>query len=1374
MLGVSRQRVYALVQRGQLNATEVHGVGRVISKDELERYKQRRGRPSRGRKGRGSTRRSPELRREGSTQTSEGAGPPLPVTPFPELLPLHDLNFQWEQFEAFCEDFVSRLPNVRNVHRLGRRGSRQRGVDIVAELDDGQRWAFQCRQWRKFGKHHVQRTIKETTYSADRYVLLLSTIASSTVRQEVERHKNWWAWDVGDLSRKVRELPLESAARLLEVHLGPYWRKAFLGTTGLTPFVIAEDFFRPLLNSRALFNHNWILVGRGTLIENLHELVKSGQQTVAIITGRGGIGKSKLLHEFSREFDVHHPDFDLRFVVEGVPITPESVDHLPPRPLALVVDDAHRREDLSTVLVFARRASRPVKLVLTSRPQGADLIRSLLTQSGFDPREIVELPELTELNRQDSEGLSQQALGAKHAHLAERLAAATWDSPLVTVIGGRLLAERAVHPGLLEREEDFRKTVLSRFRDVLLGQVSQRIGPALCRPLLDLIAVLSPVRPTETKFQAKAAEFLKTDKDTLLRALGELEQAGILLRRGYTLRITPDVLSDHLLHDACLTPQGQRTGYADKVFEAFASIWPGQILRNLAEMDWRVYRSRGEEIDVLDEIWSALEAGFRNSSHSGRCYILDLLDDVAFFQPKRTLALIEYAMHHPAEAPEDERMAQLYRYSHDDVLRKLPKLLGRIAHNLSYFPRCCDLLWELGRGDARNLNPHPEHAMRILTDLAGYEPGKPLSMNAAVAEAVAGWLGSSDAHGHVHSPMDVLDPILAKTGLASYSKGHAVVLHPFKVNRENTRPLRKRALALVMTCARSADLKVVLRALKSLEEALREPLGLAGQEITDEDRKGWLPDQLEVLDLIAEVAAKQVHPLVQLQIPGILAWHAAHNPSAALRQKAHSIAASIEESYELTLARVLIDSFERNWMPEEDAASRVKDPDRFYKQMEERATTRRQALAKAFLEKHRSPQSGFDELNAQLGIIRKAGVEANPSRFLYELSKASPTYGAELSEAIIRKPDCPLSSSLAALLMGIRENDAQRATDLCKRTVETGGGWVVRAVAHGYRVADWLARSVPDDIEVLGKLLSHDDVGAKRLAIGSLSILGRSTPRQAVSLATTVDIGSNPVLAEELCTVFDPKYGIPMAEVRDEELEVLLAKLEATQDLDDYHISEFLAAVAHQLPMSVVRLLLRRIDRAEALDDRLYRPIPFSHFHHSFTGLADSAQYESILQMVRDRALKKTSQTAFWIPSLFKVVSLGFTPESLKVLEEWINSKDPDRVEAASLLLTDAPSDFIFTHQAFVSNLLERAYAAGEEGYRRVGSNLYKVAVSGVRSGAPGQPMPQDVELRDRSRTIASTLPVGSPMRRFYDGLSKHAEASIKDDLARDEELFVE
>jgi len=161
-----------------------------------------------------------------------------------------------------------------------------------------------------------------------------------------------------------------------------------------------------------------------------------------------------------------------------------------------------------------------------------------------------------------------------------------------------------------------------------------------------------------------------------------------------------------------------------------------------------------------------------------------------------------------------------------------------------------------------------------------------------------------------------------------------------------------------------------------------------------------------------------------------------------------------------------------------------------------------------------------------------------------------------------------------------------------------------------------------------------------------------------------------------------------------------------------------------------------------------------------------------LLRKIRDCALKSTWQFHFWIPKLYKEVSLGYSPASLDILSEWIDTGDAEKIEAVSLLLSESAPVFVFSHVDFVSNMLELAYAAGEECYKRVSGNLLRSSISETRSGIPGMPMPQDVALKDQASATAPRFIVGSPTHRFYSSLVKYADASIKDQLARDEEML--
>jgi hypothetical protein len=201
-------------------------------------------------------------------------------------------------------------------------------------------------------------------------------------------------------------------------------------------------------------------------------------------------------------------------------------------------------------------------------------------------------------------------------------------------------------------------------------------------------------------------------------------------------------------------------------------------------------------------------------------------------------------------------------------------------------------------------------------------------------------------------------------------------------------------------------------------------------------------------------------------------------------------------------------------------------------------------------------------------------------------------------------------------------------------------------------------------------------------------------------------------------------------------------------------------------------MLLGRVTRSRG--EEYYEPLPPLGLKDRLDGLKSSADYVELLRAVRDRMLQihDAWQAEVYLPRLYEEVSLHYSQSGLTVLSEWIESGDAAKVEGASRLLKEAHPNFVFTEEAFVANLLEKAYAISDECYMNVGSCLTCLAISGERMGIPGQPFPEDVARRDQSHEAAARFPAGSPVHRFYDELRKEAESSIKDQLARDEELI--
>lgn len=1273
----------------------------------------------------------------------------------------------WDAFEAFCCALIARLPKVRECHHYGTQGDTQLGIDLFADFDSGQRWAFQNKRLKQFGKAAVAKAIKATTYKADRYIILLSRQATVETRKAIANRRKWDIWDVRDLSRKVRELPLDDARRLLDDHFGGAVRRAFLGVSGVSTFPTHEVFFRPLLDATKLFNHTWSLVGRANQLQQLHAFVESTSQRVAILSGRGGIGKSKVLHVFGSEFLPRHESWAMRFVGEELPLTTDTLDDLPAAPCVVVVDDAHRREDLGVLLAYLQQRTQPIKLVFSARQQGLDNLNYLLRNTGLDPQQIAHIEPVTDLTRDEVRQLAVQVLGEDHEHLADRLTSVTKDCPLVTVVGGKLLVQKKVEPQLLERDADFRAAALGAYRDVLVGNLGDRIASSLCRGLLNLIAAVAPVRPENEAFQTAGAEFLGVEVNQFIEAMSVLEMHGILLRRGYSVRITPDVLADHLLHEACLTPQGNATGFAKLVYQHFGMISPTQVFRNLAELDWRVYHTSGEETNLLVGIWQDVREGFEGSNNLGRCTMLDLVKEVAYYQPDQVLELVEFAVHNPTSAPEPEWSQHFHAFTHENVRRKLPELIRRIAFSFRHLPRCCDLLWELAKDDDRKLNPYPDHPLRVLTELAEYDPDKPLEYNQAVLEAAGRWLAQGNSDSHLHSPLDVIDPLLAKTGTIVRGHRHGIVMRSAHWPLATTQPFRDGALSLIVGCLDSPQLKVVLRALQSIEEALREPVPYLNMTLSVEDRTQWTPHRLYVLGILEKCSSKVTAPIIQLRLLEILRRAALYGSADEIKRKAHALLTAIPDSFDLRLARLLCQNLHDLCYPDEDEdGESVSWQDR-----QQRANALGRAVATEFLQKHANAKNGFDTLNAMVVTIQQSGREVHPWLILHAISELDGGYSDQLCEQILKSPDCVLAPTFGSLIAKLRRRDLKRADQLISTAIRKKLVVLCRAVANEYWTQRWLENARPQDLKIADKLVAYDDFGVKRLTLMALPSLAKTNPQAAITLALKVEVGACHQLADELCATFTrDAEGIEPALLTSEDLASILSKLAAISRIDGHYVQKFLAYAAKRDPQAVLDLLLQRIESEDTPRGRDARALPFDGFHFPLEGLVESERYQDFLRAVRDRMQRATGMGRYYLPKLFKDISFAFSPASLQVLSEWVTSGDPTKIEVVGSIVSEASHAFVFEQIGFVTALIDRALAAGNTCHRRVLSALANSAKAQSRQGVSGQPFPQDIALRDRAAALAQTLTPGTPIRRFFEGLKQYAEGEIRDQTLRDEE----
>lgn len=1132
--------------------------------------------------------------------------------------------------------------------------------------------------------------------------------------------------------------------------------------TRLNLLVSYDEFFKRLLNKDSYFNHTYPFVGRKNVIAKLNNFISTDEK-IAIIQGRGGIGKSKILIEFSRNFKGKKGEWELFFLNEHVPISKENFPQLESHDkFIIVIDDAHRKNNQELLLLLNVLQKYPnSKIIFACRPYGFNYIKNILNRAGVDPQEIGIIPEIKELESGDLEKLGLDVLGEEYKHLIKSLIQVADNSPLVMVVGGNLIKEKKIGPLLLERQSEFNYIVFNRFEDELIGKISDGLDKQLYRKVLSLISALSPIR-TDEKLFCLASDFLNIKSYELIPIMDLMETSGILIRRGNSVKITPDVLSDHILHNACLTTRGQSNGYAHDVFQAFWDYIPQNLLLNLSELDWRI-KQVDESYNLLSEIWEKIEHDFKESSNSRRYEILGYIERVAVFQPAEALKIVELAIN----SYEGYDKASNSQITDNNLLYRLPSILENISIHPKYLNRCCEILWDLGKNDRRQTRNIQSHPMRVLSHLAKYERYKDLSSNATVLDFVERCFKDPKNHEFYNSLFDIIDKLLKKEETDEEFSTHQITFYPFPVSYENTKFIRERVLALLFESTKIKTTKTKLRVFKSLYDVLWPPQGHHNRKVSEKEKDLWIPEIVEVLRIIANLVKNTKDPIVLLEVDSDL-----RRVSRALRTEqckiANYIVSLIPNSLDLRITRALWDEYDYD-----------RDEKLDYFEMLEKIENIKKQLAYELLEKCDDIGGLITYLEKKLTDLEQSGIQYNSDGFFVALGMADYKVAQEICEYIISNTESILTPYFSALLSGLRSEDKEKTIKLSLLALETSDQRVIYSLAEGYAGRkSWGTTFDEDDLEIIKKLINHLDKDIKNFAIKSLGIIPKKWHQLAIQLALKVDIDNNQELANSLCFIFQKKF-IELEEVRYLDIISILDKLVPINDIKhgSHYIQEFIMHCSSKYPNLIINFLLERILYSQTKESSFYdRYEPLPHDLRYEIKFEEHSNFIGILRKVRNKILDH-DYSNFYISELFLEISDNFSPVSLKVLCEWVKSKNIKEIEAVGSLISIGishisrqPSDFVFSNVDIVSELLNNLYSLNRDSYIKIRDSLID-AHFGFRMLYNSSEESEDDIIIMKSNKILEELPEKSLTREFYDLLCKRAKETIKNQVANEEEF---
>lgn len=1267
-----------------------------------------------------------------------GYGVPVSITP-PPPFPVDALAPA--TFEQFTAQLVELQHPQATVRQQGSTGHTQDGADVIAAFEDGRVWSFQCKRVERFGPADVEKAVAYHTLDVDRAYLVLSRTASPQTADAVRRHARWILWDKQDINRQVRMLPIEAQERLVDIYF-PGQRMALLGRSEPGPWVVTDQYFAPFRGRSAVFSHDWAMVGRETEIAQLaRELADDASNPVVLVTGPGGIGKTRIVKEGTALFERKHKRTTVRFLSAARDPDRASLEALGRGNKVLVIDDAHDREGLGVLIEYAADPRNRTRLLIVTRPYAEQRIRNEL--GIFN---IVHPPTLTldRLDRADLRTLVQQVLGefGGAPEWADGVVEIAGDSPLVAAMAARVVARDGVPTELARREKGLRQIILSRFTNVITGNLGAPADAPLLRAVMEVLAVIQPFHIDDrsiTELVAKTRGAFPPGEIT--RAMKLLLDGGVIYKRGHLHRLMPDLLGDFLIEESCIGADSRLTHFAEQIAAEVKDQQLVQVLVNLGRMDWRRAEGDPSQSDLLEPIWAKLRA--IKSEYDGR---IEAVEAVAIYQPSQALRFVE---------------AQIEQ---DNILPQFSTILRRVALSPDHRREALRLLWDLGCGDARDLSPHPNHAIRVLAELIGYEEHKSFEFNEDLSAFAFGLLDEPGAWDSVYSPLDILEPLLSGQGLTTSSTSRAVSFKPFFVDHKVVAGLRKKLIDRAIGLLFDAKPQTARRAAIFLNNALREPYGMMNSVAPDDLRADY---QAEIGETMAKLGAAvrggRLAPWTLIGLARSMSWHAEFD-EGALGDAVRNIYNDLPNDLDFRLYACLVDGADWSFLGQIPFAEWEED---------------KEWHAEVAVELHAAypePDTLVEAIATRLAALDEAGeATGHCGPFIDKLIAAKPALGDAIIANVMADPTSRMRFFLGFAAAAVLDRRPKEGRALIASLLDASAP-TLRTSAASALIGLRREREA-EDTALLRRAIGMEDARVASTAIMALRTWRDVGARELIDLAMTVRFDIESQLFEPFTMLLCSRRKELLERLNERDVRYMLERMLTLPRVEGHWAEEILRHLAGRHAEELAGFIFDRADMALG-DDGLRDFAVLGHsrrggqigFHESPAVRAILARAWTWLRSHDEDAGRAHYRRAEIIARMFKVDS----EPVVEFFDALLARATAEDLRWIARIVRQGHHGFAFTYRPFVLRYFERCKAVGRELVKFGLDQFGAAALSGSWSGRPGEPMPRDLKARDEAQKVIDGMSRMSPAYPLYKEILEHAERnierSIREGQAMDEE----
>lgn len=1224
-------------------------------------------------------------------------------------------------FEQLVLWLVRRMHPGADVSRAGKSGHKQGGLDVLAVLPNGERHTFQVKRVQTFGPREVELAVRAHSAQSDRCHLVLSRIASPQTASAVRDH-GWLLWDQEQLSWLIRDLSMDDQLRLVDIFFHGQ-REVLLGRPEPGPWMTTEEFFQPL-TGREGFSHDLDLVGRTDELTRLKAAIRDTPAGLIVLSGPGGIGKSRLLKQAIEDLERDQAHWVVRWLSNFGSPTPKSFEDLGRGRKILVVDDAHDREDVAALMAYATVPSNQTSLVLSTRPYALPRIEREAAALNLASVRI----DVGQLSVDDTRQLATNAVGPKAGAAAmKQVASAFRESPLLTVIAAKVMAKEGLLPEAAKSAAPVRNVVLQRFKKVVVGDLGWPGDEPATQEILEALALLQPFHIEDPGLLELLEKQKGISADKATRIFRRLVEGGVIYRRAQRYRLMPDVLGDYIIQESALSATGTLSPFARHVLETADSRQLEHVLVNLGRLEWRMRYETAPDTALLEDVWRSF--GDLGDEYDAR---LSAIRAVAVYQPKQALDFV------------------VSKLRKGVYLHAFPEIMNAVAHNIDYVEGACDALWFMDGMAKHEQFRSTASPIDTLANLCGFQEHKPLEFSRRAFEFCLKLLDRPDAWARPSSPLRAVKKVLDSEGVSTESQGVSIVLSSFLVDLKVVTPLRQRLIGKVIELLFNPKPAVAAKAASFLNEALRHPMGMMGGSVPERVHRGYAEEFNSTLDRLADaVGSGQLLPTTLLNIARSVHWHAMHGRNGT-KEAARAVLAKFPNDVHFRGLAALAQGF-----------GDILDLDR---ELDDWSRKGEKRLQERCAELKAMPSSELlDWLEGALGALTAAGEEKNSSYILVnQLMRDDLDLARGLVERVEENPRAEVAWHLHSGLAEILNCEPAEGRRLVAKYLRSPNPDF--ALSAAMAISNLRREFTEADRDLLSDALASADAKVCRAAIRAFWSV-RDEKAEMVRLIRHIQPTVFPQVAEDAFLMLREQEVSALDFMAPADIEYFLGCLARVPRLQGHWTQQFLSELSCRFPRETWAFFAQRVEYALEQDDYSFLPVNHGPYVQKPLRFSETEQASAILEQTW-RFLRKLHRENVggrsYIADFFEGISGGGgDAELVRFLETKVGNSGAEDLELIGMILRGASSQLAFSHRDFVERLLDRCSAIGSDLVESVSTDIYCATTSGVRSGVMGEPMPRDVQQRDQAQAILASTSRLAPAYQLYEWIAESANRSI-------------